>query len=250
MSNSEKNLNSLNLSEVIRYIPAVLHEQKGKDWRIVYYALHPQSHELQKVRIRVNLIKKKYPKKSDARRHCAEMIQQINAKLSGGWSPFFEGEDSRLYVPLTEVCRLFVAERELRTATMRSYQSFCKMLCEWADKNAPKIYCSLFNHNYAIRYMDYVYSHKKVSAVTYNNTRKMGIAMYNWAIEHCYTKQNAFQTYAFDFGSFSKSSGVRASVFTLSIITTSNFETSAGNLSFKIRFGLLILRRTIFSWSV
>ena len=186
--------NLFRTGEITQYIPAVLHEQKCGQWKIEYYALNPQTKELERVRIKVNKIRNAYSKKQDARRHCSEIIQQINAKLMGGWSPFFEGEDSRLYVPLKEVCELFIAERsrELRPDTMRSYSSFCKGLTEWADKNTPKIFCSMFNHNYAIRYMDFVFNQKKVSAVTYNNTRKTGIIFFNWAIEKCYTKQNAF----------------------------------------------------------
>jgi integrase len=180
--------------DLVRYIPAVLHEHKTGVWKIEYYALHPQTHELTRVRIRVNKIKDSYSRKSDARRHIAEMIQIINAKLAGGWSPFFEGEDSRLYIPLTEVCKLFLEERtrELRANTLRSYVSFCKMLTEWSETNAPKIFFSLFNHNYAVRYMDYLYNQRKVSGTTFNNQRKMGVALYNWAVEKCYTKQNAF----------------------------------------------------------
>ena len=181
--------------DLVRYIPAVLHEHKTGVWKIEYYALHPQTHELTRVRIRVNKIKDSYSRKSDARRHIAEMIQIINAKLAGGWSPFFEGEDSRLYMSLSDVCNLFIAEREreLRSNTLRSYVSFCKMLTEWANKNAPKVYFSLFNHNYAIRYMDYLYNERKNSGTTYNNQRKMGVALFNWGKEKCYTKQNAFE---------------------------------------------------------
>jgi integrase len=180
MSKSEKNFYA---SEYIRYVPAVLHEQKNGDWRIVYYALHPQIKEL--TCVRVNKILKAYGKKADARRHIAEMIQHINAKLSGGWSPFFDGEDSRLYITLPDVTADFLEakSRENRKETMRSYVSFCKMLNEWADKNAPKIYFSLFNHNYAIRFMDWNYVKKGVSNTTYNNLIKVGRALYNWATE-------------------------------------------------------------------
>ncbi|MDR2684664.1 MAG: hypothetical protein LBB53_04710 [Prevotellaceae bacterium] len=147
-----------NLSEIIRYIPAYLQELPCGDWRIIYYAKHPQKEEFQHVRIRVSKIKDALAKKSEARRYISEIIQTINAKLAGGWSPFFEDEDSRLYIDLRDVCKYFIEEKtkELRPATMTSYKSFCNMLCEWADKNAPKIYASLFNHNYTIRYMDYI----------------------------------------------------------------------------------------------
>jgi integrase len=41
--------------------------------------------------------------------------------------------------------------------------------------------------------MDYLFVERKVGNATYNNNIKMGRALFNWAIERCYTKQNAFE---------------------------------------------------------
>jgi integrase len=119
----------------------------------------------------------------------------MNNKLAGGYNPFFEGEDARVFVHLPEVCQSFIAEkeREIRPTTMRTYTSFCKILTEWADKNAPNIYCSMFSKAHAMRFLEYVFNVRKVSATTYNNNRKQAILFFNWATEHCYTKQNPFE---------------------------------------------------------
>ncbi|MDR0873482.1 MAG: hypothetical protein LBN27_08490 [Prevotellaceae bacterium] len=145
MSNSQ---NIFHAGEITRYIPAILHEQKCGVWKIEYYALNPQTKKLQRMRIRVDKIRNAYSRKTDARRHIAEMCQMINAKLSGGWSPFFECEDARLYTTYTQVIAEFLESksRELRPAKMRSYQSFCKMLSERLDIASPKMYFSMFNH--------------------------------------------------------------------------------------------------------
>jgi hypothetical protein len=60
-----------------------------------YYAPHPQTKCLTRV-TRAGKILKSYTKKSDARRHIAEMIQIINAKLAGGLSPFLQFENKFL----------------------------------------------------------------------------------------------------------------------------------------------------------
>jgi len=145
--------------------------------------------------MRVNKIREHYARKSDARRHIAEMIQVINQKLAGGWSPFFEGENARLYEKLPDVMQKYISEskKDKRENTMRSYQSFASMLNKWVSANCKNIYCSLFNHFYAIRYMDYLYNERDVSATTYNNQLKMGRVFFNWAKERCYVKENPFE---------------------------------------------------------
>jgi site-specific recombinase XerD len=122
------------------------------------------------------------------------MIVKINNQLAGGWNPFFENEDARMFEKLTNVANLFVENRrkELRKNTIRSYESFVKMLIIWANKNCPDIYASTFAQNQAIRYMDDLFAKKSVGVTTYNNHIKMARALFNWMKERCYTKQNPF----------------------------------------------------------
>ena len=84
----------------------------------------------------------RYGSKRAAKQHITQIIETLNQKLSGGWSPFFEGEDSRLYENLPSVCNKFIAEKEkiLRKNTLRSYVSVTKQLILWANENYPNIY--------------------------------------------------------------------------------------------------------------
>jgi hypothetical protein len=176
----------------IDYLPAVLHEVKC-GWRIEYYALNPSDESLKRVRVKVARLTERYRTKKEARAHCLQIVQTINAKLAGGWSPFFNTEDARLYTKMEDVAQKFLAEKrkELRSNTLRSYQSFCKMFLEWIQ---PKdMYCGLFTKIYAVRYMDYVYNERNNGVVTYNNQIKMGRAFFNWARERCYCKENPFE---------------------------------------------------------
>lgn len=177
-----------------KYLPAVLKENKS-GWIIEYYCEHPTTKKLTRKQIKLSRIVSRYKSVKDARAHCARMVQVLNAKLVGGWNPFFSSEDARLYEKLHTVTDLFLKEKckENRKNTIRSYESFCKMLNEFAESNSPDLLASMFGQLYAVRYMDYMYNVRNVGANTYNNHIKMGRAFFNWAKEKCYTKQNPFE---------------------------------------------------------
>lgn len=176
------------------YLPAVLKENKS-GWLIEYYVEHPQTKRLTRKQIRLKRLVSRYSTLREARLHISKIITSINIRLSGGWNPFFENEDARFYEKLNVVADLFLKEKtkELRENTMRSYRSFINILLSYVNKENPHLICSLFNHSLAIRYMDYIYNDRNVSATTYNNHLKMGIAFFNWCKEKNYSKQNPFE---------------------------------------------------------
>lgn len=175
------------------YLPAVLKENKS-GWLIEYYVEHPQTKELTRKQIRLTRLVTRYANKRDARQHISKMITSLNNRLAGGWNPFFENEDARMFEKLTTVAELFLKEKtkEQRFNTLRSYKSFIHLFLEFMKKNDPDIICSVFGKSYAVRYMDYFYNERNVGAQTYNNQLKMAIAFFNWAISKNYTKQNPF----------------------------------------------------------
>jgi len=181
------------VSSINSYLPAVLKEYRSR-WEIEYYVLHPQTKKLTRKQIKVSRIVSRYSRKADARRHVGAMVNAINIKLAGGWNPFFEGEDARMYEKLTVVAKLFVENRkkELRKNTIRSYDSFVNALTEWTNKNCPDIYASTFSQSQAVRYMDDLFARKQTGITTYNNHIKMARALWNWMKERCYTKQTPF----------------------------------------------------------
>lgn len=176
------------------YIPASLrHTSSG--WHIEYFARHPQSQILERKRIKLNRERRRFSRLCDFRIYANDIVCRLNAKLAGGWSPFMEEENLRYYTSLSQVIEEYLSEKrkELRPATLVSYRSFCKMFGEWCDEHVPKIYMSVFNRVLAVRYLDFVYSDRGVSARTYNNQLKMGRALFAWAKEKCYIKENPFE---------------------------------------------------------
>ena len=180
-------------NDINRYLPAILKENLS-GWIIEFYVIHPQTELLTRKQIKLTRIVSRYKKKGDARLHISGMITNINKKLAGGWNPFFENEDARMFEKLTVVSRLFIENRkkELRPNTIRSYDSFINLFIGWTDKRYPDIYASVFSKSHAIRYMDDLFMKKSTGVTTYNNHLKMARAFFNWMIERCYTKQNPF----------------------------------------------------------
>jgi hypothetical protein len=65
-----------------------------------------------RVRNRVDIIKKRYSKKSEAIQHINKMILDINLRLSKGWNPLTEGkENTRMFLSYSEVSKIFMNEK-------------------------------------------------------------------------------------------------------------------------------------------
>lgn len=188
---SQQNL----FTEPIRYLPAVLHKNDAMGWIVEYYVLNPDSGELERRRIRLNKLRKRYRTQSDFRSAANDIVATINVRLAGGWTPFGESENSRYYLPVIDVLQLYVneKERELKQETMRSYNSFARMLGAWITKNVPACKCIFFNRSLAVQYMDDYYTNHSSNGRTYNNQLKMARAFFSWAKEKCYIKENPFE---------------------------------------------------------
>lgn len=177
------------------YVPAILCHQKD-NWQIEYYVYSPVTNQMERKRIRLNKLRRHCRTLQEFKVQASNIIQTINNQLAGGWSPFGESENIRYYTTLDEVMRLYIEEKqkELKPDTLRSYKSFCRIFGEWCLNTIPGCKCIQFNRVLAIRYMDYVYNERKVSARGYNNQLKMARALFSWAVEKCYCKENPFET--------------------------------------------------------
>ena len=76
---------------------------------------------------------------------------------------------------------------------MRSYSSLTTILAYWLKTATNIEYFSMINRITIVKFMDYVYNKRNVSARTYNNYVKFGRCFFNWAKEKCYTKENPFE---------------------------------------------------------
>ena len=120
---------------------------------------------------------------------------EVNIRLSTGWNPFFTDDDARLYTSVDVVRKKFLQEKgkELREESIQAYSSFVEIFLNWLKINTKIEYCSMVNKISVVKFMDYVYSERNVSAGTFNNYIKLGRVFFNWAKEKCYTKENPFE---------------------------------------------------------
>ncbi len=108
--------------------------------------------------VRTNALRKRFQRTSDFKAHCNLVVSNINAKLAGGWTPFGEQQNTRLFTPIESVIDDYLKEKssELRPDSVINYKSFCKCLKEWIADTCPHAQCSAFNKVLAVRFMDYI----------------------------------------------------------------------------------------------
>lgn len=177
----------------LNYVPAVLKHQPSHGWSIEYYVADGNG-AMRRMVIRMNALRKRFQRVSDFKTHCNQVVCHINTKLAGGWTPFGEQQNSRLYTPIEVVLDEYIKEKssELRPDTMRSYRSFRNCMKEWLADTCPNAQCSAFNKVLAVRFMDYISNEKGLSGRSYNNRLKQARVFFSWAIEKCYAKENPF----------------------------------------------------------
>ena len=200
MSNSSNRLAVSSAYSAVNYLPATLKTNKS-GWLIEYYVENPQTQELSRKRIKLQRLLSRYSSKTEAKKHINNIIVALNMKLSTGWNPYFQGEDSRMYTPIQKVLEQYREEvaREHRKSTAESYISFSKIFEDWIKRNSPNIYSSMISHSMIVRFMDDVQKERggrrggEISPRTYNNYIKNGGAFFSWMISKCYCKENHFQ---------------------------------------------------------
>ena len=92
------------------YIPAVL-RKNCEGWQINYYVYNPTTDKMERKRMLLNALRKRYRTMAEFKIAANEIICTINAKLAGGWTPFGESENIRYYTKLEDVMSAYVSEK-------------------------------------------------------------------------------------------------------------------------------------------
>lgn len=156
---------------LIDFIPAQLSE--GKEWFIYYYALNPETGELERVRLKFNRIKSLTERKRQAKR----IMHNINSKLEQGWNPFVNPETNKSYNRIGEVFELFMERQKrnlkegaIRLETFNGYNSYSNNILDYLKKKGDdKMYVSKFDKAYINHLLDYLYLQKGRTAKTRDN---------------------------------------------------------------------------------
>ena len=186
MSDAKNNLQ-------FNYLPAVLKHQPSHGWSVEYYVMDG-SGKMRRMVVRMNSLRKRFQRVADFKAHCNMVVCGLNAKLAGGWTPFGEEHNTRLFTPFEMVVADYMAEKEkeLRPDSLRSYRSFCNCIVAWANEVCPGVQMASFNKVLAVRFMDYIQNERGLGGRTYNNRLKSARALFSWAVEKCYAKENPF----------------------------------------------------------
>ena len=201
VSTPEKNLSPLwRLNETTglpqpMYKPAFVNEDKAAGVHVVYAVFNPGTKQYMRHRVKLNKYRQNYKRKADFLRFAEGIANQINVKLAGGWSPIGETHNARFYMQLADVVDLYLKDRkeEVRHATYVSYSSTCSILKEWVNNNLYGCQIIDFNRVHALEFLQYAREERGVSNRTYNNYLKQLRLFFEWAIGHCYCKEDPFK---------------------------------------------------------
>ena len=202
-----------NRLKILGYKPATLkHDSNG--WYILYYVYSPVTNKFERIRTKLNGVRENFKRLNDFRSYADKMVQDINLKLAGGWSPLIEQQNASLFKPMNLATEEFISikKRELRQSTMVAYKSVLSILNNWIveELHAPDCPASMFNHALAVRFMDFLFTEpteeeilkaraqkkqprKALSANAWNTYLKKYRAIFGWFEEHCYCKENPFE---------------------------------------------------------
>lgn len=177
------------------YKPAFVNEDKAAGVHVVYAVFNPGTKQYMRHRVKLNKYRQNYKRKADFLRFAEGIANQINIKLAGGWSPIGETHNARYYMPLADVVDKYLKDRkdEVRHATYVSYSSTCSILKEWVNKNLFGCQIIDFNRVHALEFLQYIRDVRRVSNRTYNNYLKQLRLFFEWAIGHCYCKEDPFK---------------------------------------------------------
>ena len=182
-------------ARVAGYYPAVVRTTPRSGYYLEYYVFDPMKDVMVRRTMQLKRLLKRYKKDRERRYVAQRLADELNVKLSEGWTPLHETEDGRLYTPITELREIFLKAKEregVRPTTLMNYSSFTRLFIRWCeDTGRAKRYSGTFLKADAVRYMDSVQENGNGNR-SYNNTIKAMRCFFNWAMEHCYCKENPF----------------------------------------------------------
>lgn len=165
---------------------------QGKVWYIYFYALHPKTKKLTRVRIKLDRIR---PKK-ERKRIALEMISDIDRKLSLGWNPFVDDNAPGSSTLIEEAFEAFLVAKakEHEKASIASYRSYIKVFGEWLVKKKISLSSplSLVSDKVAQAFMDHLEAKEGISPRTYNNYLSFLNTLWLWFVEKGHAFENVF----------------------------------------------------------
>ena len=182
-------------TKIQTYLPAVLRCSPSMGIFAEYYVFDSQTEKMVRKRVKLTRAVKNYRTKHQRMLAAQTIVDNLNRKLSGGWSPLYETSDGRLYTPIAELRDKFLSAKQregCRDTTLRDYRSITNIFLGWCeDTGRARKHSGTFLRPDAVQYMDFVLEKGNTNR-HYNNTSKVMRCFFQWALEHCYCKENPF----------------------------------------------------------
>jgi site-specific recombinase XerD len=183
------------VEDLVKYMPAVVKTLPSVGLVIEYFVLDPMTGKMIRKRIKLQRYVGRLPNNRQRLLAAQHIADNLNAKLRGGWSPLHQTEDSRLYTPLPSIREKFLAAKSAegcRPSTLTQYKSITDIWLRWCEDNGlADRFSGTYLRPLAVRYMDDVLEQGNRHR-SYNNTLKVMRAFFQWAVDHCYAKENPF----------------------------------------------------------
>jgi len=163
--------------------------QRGKEWKVVFYQVHPDTGKLTRVRLKVN---RPDNKEAFAQRLCLE----INKKLESGiWNYFSEKEGKPSAITIRAAVDKYLkhTEGKKRLATLNSYTSRMNRFVNWLAHQHPDIqYVHQVTPLLADQYFDHLVEQLRYKPITHNNALVDFRTFWNFLIKKQLAKENPF----------------------------------------------------------
>jgi site-specific recombinase XerD len=182
-------------SRIANFYPAVVRTTPRTGLYIEYYIYDPSTDGMVRKFVQIKRLLKRLRSQRERNVEAQRICDEINAKLRGGWSPLHQNEDARIYTPLITLKEKYLTAKRsegCRESTLTQYGSVLELWLRWCEDNGlASLYSSTYLRTHAVRYLDDVLERGNRHR-SYNNTVKVMKAFWQWALEHCYAKENPF----------------------------------------------------------
>lgn len=169
--------------------------QIGKDnkrYYVYFYAINPESGNLERKRIYVN----GYKDKRTQQRHLNRLVTLINRKLEDGWNPWIDdSENKKKYTKIVDALDFVITykSRFIKPRTLPQYKQRIKRIKEWLrNNNKLDAYIFEFNDDMAIEYMNALLMDEDINQRTYNNYLLDYRTFFNTLVKQRYLNKNPF----------------------------------------------------------
>jgi integrase len=182
------------VAQILGYALPELHNNRSGCY-VDYYARHPRTGELKRVRMKLNRIKSAAKRQLQGRL----LVQELSLKLQAGWTPWNQVEplEDRVAFTLEEALDQWqqVKTKQTRHSSPYSYSSMGAVLLSWArERRLAQRPIEQFTRAHAMAFLNHLSNERGVANATWNNYRVFGAMVFGHCEQRGLIKDNPFKS--------------------------------------------------------